>query len=120
MSSTQFQGHLLESRKLTNNSVGQVCGSGAWVDLHECIYTYRGTSALVERYFLLKEFFFSIIYSTISYEIFKDLHTSLIYLSLSCIGEEMATHSSVLAWRIPGTEEPGGLQSMGLHRVGHD
>ena len=87
MSSTQFQGHLLESRKLTNNSVGQVCGSGAWVDLHECIYTYRGTSALVERYFLLKEFFLSIIYSTISYEIFKDLHTSLIYLSLSCIGE---------------------------------
>ena len=29
-------------------------------------------------------------------------------------------HSSVLAWRVPGTEEPGGLQSMGLHRVGHD
>ena len=33
---------------------------------------------------------------------------------------EMATHSSVLAWRIPGTGEPGGLPSMGLHRVGHD
>ena len=33
--------------------------------------------------------------------------------------KEMATHSSVLAWRIPGTEEPGGLLSMGLHRVGH-
>ena len=33
---------------------------------------------------------------------------------------EMATHSSVLAWRIPGTEEPGGLTSMGLHRVRHD
>ena len=32
----------------------------------------------------------------------------------------MATHSSVLAWRIPWTEEPGGLQSMGSHRVGHD
>ena len=32
----------------------------------------------------------------------------------------MATHSSVLAWRIPGTVEPGGLRSMGLHRVGHD
>ena len=32
----------------------------------------------------------------------------------------MATHSSVLAWRIPGTGEPGGLPSMGLHRVGHD
>ena len=32
----------------------------------------------------------------------------------------MATHSSVLAWRIPGTEEPGGLPSMGSHRVRHD
>ena len=34
--------------------------------------------------------------------------------------EEMATHSSVLAQRIPGTGEPGGLLSMRLHRVGHD
>ena len=34
--------------------------------------------------------------------------------------KEMATHSSVLAWRIPATEEPGGLPSMGLHRAGHD
>ena len=34
--------------------------------------------------------------------------------------KEMAAHSSVLAWRIPGTGEPGGLPSMGLHRVGHD
>ena len=34
--------------------------------------------------------------------------------------KEMATHSSDLAWRIPGTGEPGGLPSMGLHRVGHD
>ena len=32
----------------------------------------------------------------------------------------MAAHSSVLAWRIPGTEEPGGLPSLGSHRVGHD
>ena len=34
--------------------------------------------------------------------------------------KEMATHSSVLAWRIPGTGEPGGLPSIGSHRVGHD
>ena len=34
--------------------------------------------------------------------------------------KEMATHSSILAWRIPGTEEPGGLLSMGSHRVSHD
>ena len=36
------------------------------------------------------------------------------------LGKEMVTHSSVLAWRIPGTGEPGGLLSMGPHRVGHD
>ena len=35
------------------------------------------------------------------------------------LGEEMATHSSVLAWRIPGMAGPGGLPSMGSHRVGH-
>ena len=34
--------------------------------------------------------------------------------------KEMATHSSVLAWKIPGTEEPSGLPSIGLHRVGHN
>ena len=34
--------------------------------------------------------------------------------------KEMATHSSILAWRIPGTEDPGGLLSMGSHTVGHD
>ena len=39
---------------------------------------------------------------------------------LNALEKEMATHSSVLAWRIPGTGEPGGLPSMGLHRVGHD
>ena len=46
--------------------------------------------------------------------------TERLHFSLSCIGEAMATHSSVLAWKIPGTGEPGGLPSMGLHRVRHD
>ena len=39
---------------------------------------------------------------------------------LHALEKEMATHSSVLAWRIPGTGELGGLLSMGLHRVRHD
>ena len=39
---------------------------------------------------------------------------------LHALEKEMATHSSVLAWRIPGMVEPGGLPSMGSHRVGHD
>ena len=39
---------------------------------------------------------------------------------LLALEKEMATHSNVLAWRIPGTEEPGRRPSMGLHRVRHD
>ena len=41
-------------------------------------------------------------------------------LHFHALEKEMATHSSVLAWRIPGTGESGGLQSVGSHRVGHD
>ena len=47
-----------------------------------------------------------------------------IYMEKACIyiysEKAMAPHSSTLAWRIPGTEEPGGLPSMGSHRVGYD
>ena len=42
------------------------------------------------------------------------------HFSLYALEKEMATHSTVLAWRTPGTEEPGGLPSMESHRVGHD
>ena len=41
-------------------------------------------------------------------------------LHFHALEKEMATHSSVLAWRIPGAVEPGGLPSLGSHRVGHD
>ena len=41
-------------------------------------------------------------------------------MSYTQMEKEMATHSSVLAWRIPGMGEPGGLPSMGSHRVGHN
>ena len=40
-------------------------------------------------------------------------------INIAYLEKEMATHSSVLDWRIPGTGEPGGLPSMGLDRVGH-
>ena len=39
---------------------------------------------------------------------------------MHALEKEMETHSNILAWRIPGTEEPGGLPSMESHRVGHD
>ena len=48
------------------------------------------------------------------------LNTDLTKHTVEALEKEMATHSSVLAWRIPGTEEPSGLPSMGSHRVGHD
>ena len=44
----------------------------------------------------------------------------IFHVWLLLVEKVMATHSSALAWRIPWTEEPGGLPSMGLHRVGHD
>jgi len=46
--------------------------------------------------------------------------TERLHFHFHSLEKEMATHSSVLAWRIPGTGEPGGLPSMGSHRVGHD
>ena len=52
---------------------------------------------------------------------FQCLHLDLFStIHAGVVEKEMATHSSVLAWRIPGTREPGGLLSMGSHRVGHD
>jgi len=46
--------------------------------------------------------------------------TEWLHFHFHVLDKEMATHSSILAWRIPGTEEPGGLPSMGSHRVGCD
>ena len=46
--------------------------------------------------------------------------TRLKRLTMHALEKEMATHSTILAWRIPWTEEPGGLSSMGSHRVRHD
>ena len=68
---------------------------------------------------------------------YQSLHTSLVTQSVKNVSavqetqvrsvgwedpleKEMATHSSILAWKISWTEEPGGLQSMGSQRVGHD
>ena len=46
--------------------------------------------------------------------------TERLHFHFHALEKEMATHSSVLVWRIPGRGEPGGLLSMGSHRVGHD
>ena len=63
------------------------------------------------------------------FQVYKDLHLCFLQSFQSdftfifhfhALGKEMATHSNVLAWRIPGKAEPGGLPSMGSHTVGHD
>ena len=46
--------------------------------------------------------------------------TERLHFRFHALEKEMATHSSVLAWGIPGMGEPGGLPSMGSHRIGHD
>ena len=55
-----------------------------------------------------------------SFEVITPLLSRCQVYVLKSLEKEMATHSSILAWRIPGTGEPGGLLSMGSHRVGHD
>ena len=51
---------------------------------------------------------------------FSNFKTFYFVLGYSRLEKEMATHSSVFAWRIPGTGGPGGLSSLGSHRVRHD
>ena len=61
--------------------------------------------------------------SLLHFNFYSLIFTSLMLFDFSCIHaleKEMANHSSILAWKIPGTEEPGGLLSMGSHRVGHN
>ena len=65
----------------------------------------------------------SLCYQGASNQLERQIHKKLIIIKCSYSKElekEMATHSSVLAWRIPGTGEPGGLPSLGSHRIGHD
>ena len=54
------------------------------------------------------------------YQAFKREIITFFTFHFHALEKEMATHSSVLAWRIPWMGEPGGLPSMGSHRVGHD
>ena len=54
------------------------------------------------------------------FNFWRNLHTVYPFIKFVCPPTATAAHSSALAWNIPWAEEPGGLQSMGLHRVGHD
>ena len=75
--------------------------------------------------YLLWGFFFGYTWASLEAQLVKNLpavqETWIRFLGQEDLLEkEMATHFIVLAWRIPGTGEPGGLPSMGSHRVGHD
>ena len=76
----------------------------------------KGLSRVFSRTTIWKHQFFSL------YNMFYVYweHTTLIHMPSNTTEKAIATHSSVLAWRIPGTVEPGGLLPMGSHRVGHD
>ena len=75
--------------------------------------------------FLFLPQFFHLLYrlpawNSVTYHIACVIACWFIFSTIHALDKEMATHSSVLAWRIPGTGEPGGLPSMGSHRVGQD
>ena len=55
-----------------------------------------------------------------TYTSYTCIHVYTMHTNLDMLEKEMATHSSVFAWRISGMGEPGGLPSMGFHRVGHN
>ena len=106
-------GNLLQYSCLEKFSIEMLNYNGSSVTLNHAIKTFVGTSLRVQ-------FWASQVTQTA-----KRLPT-MWETQVRSLGwedpleKEIATHSSVLAWRIPGTEEPSGLLSMGSHRVGHD
>ena len=68
----------------------------------------------------LNDFTFTFHFHALEKECRTQLNDFTFTFHFHALEKEMATHSSVLAWRIPGMGEPGGLPSMGSHRVGHD
>ena len=69
--------------------------------------------------FIITKFFILFLCHNFLKHLNKSIHS--LYLGHSNLTEKaVVTHSSIFAWRIPGTEEPGGLPSMGSHRIGHD
>ena len=102
--------HKLESRLLGEISISQVCryGEGNGNPLQcSCLVNPRDGGA-----------WWAAVYGVTQSR--TQLSDFTFHFPFHALEKEMATHSNVLAWRIPGTGEPGGLLSMGSHRVGHD
>ena len=87
-------------------------GKEHWnVDFESELSLGLGFSLLSKRNYFLSEL-------TLGFIVFR--YSFFFFFLIIHLVEEMATHSSVLAWSIPGTAGPGGLPSMGSQRVGHD
>ena len=92
-------------RNLWMEKPGRLLSIGSRRVGHDSAYMWLSTHAYIHAY------------------IHTHMHTYMHTCDLAykhALEKEMVIHSSILAWRIPGTGEPGGLLSMGLHRVGHD
>ena len=104
-----MQGKSMEMGGAIAVPVGNACFFK--MDLRRCVAYNHGTAACSSLMSRVRK---SIVW------IFKLLFERQLQSCIHALEKEMATHSSVLAWRIPGTVEPGGLLSVGSHRVGHD
>ena len=112
-----FRTDITYSQKLKVESTAHV--SDRWLDRQNEVYTYHGILVLKKKEILT---FAAMNIEGITLSQIKPVTIGTILYASTYINEclETATHSSVLARRIPGTGEPGGLPSMGSHRVGHD
>ena len=91
--------------------------------MHICIYVFGEDNGTPLQYFCLENpmdggAWWAAVYGVAQSQTWLSYFTFT--FQFHALEKEMATHSSVLAWRIPVTGEPGGLPSMGLHRVRHD
>ena len=82
--------------------------------------TRVGSLSILQWIFLTQESNQGLLHCRILYQLSYQGSLMSVNHMLNISEKEMAAHSRVLAWRIPGTGEPGGLPSMGSHRIGHD
>ena len=119
---TVFRSHLDKCIVMYHCAIGLHLSDGKWCwpSFHVLIWHFYPLQWNVSFSYFLPIFLIGL-FLLWSFEIsLHNLDTSPSFFGFRYVEKEMATHSSVLAWRIPGTGEPGGLPSTGLHRVGHD
>ena len=91
----------------------------SWTQLRDFTFTFHFLFFFFFFFFFNFYFIFKLYITVLDLPNIK-MNPPQVYIHFHALEKEMATHSSVLAWRILGTAEPGGLLSMGSHRVKHD